>query len=440
MVFIPAGVDAVFVGDITINADGSISPSGAPLKKCGKTYSLTDDLNGGIHVYCSDIILKGKGYVIDGSGSGYGINLAQVKGCTVKGMDIDDVSYGIYLDQGGGHKIYHNTIDDSTYGIMLRYSNDNKLKHNDVSGCSREGIRLWYSSGNCLKKNIMTGNGHNFEIHGFATATYDNDVDRTNTVDGKPIIYWQNKKFRWIPSNAGMVVLVNCRFMFGCNMDLRSNSHGIILVETSNSMFTNIDITDCFNCIYILHSKENIISRTSVSDAVVGIILEQSEKNIIRKCSITMCGDGMHVFANDNLILSNEFILNDFGVFMFGSIDGQDNNFLKGNLISENVYGMGMIDAILNSIVWNDIRDNVYGFWMLDATDNIFHHNNIIDNIFPFDNMWGGTSETANTWDDSNGEGNHWSDYAGEDSDDDGVGDTNLPHNGVDYYPMMNEC
>ena len=43
---------------------------------------------------------------------------------------------------------------------------------------------------------------------------------------------------------------------------------------------------------------------------------------------------------------------------------------------------------------------------------------------------------SSNVWD--NGcEGNYWSDYVGEDLDGDGVGDTLLPHQGVDNYPLM---
>jgi hypothetical protein len=43
----------------------------------------------------------------------------------------------------------------------------------------------------------------------------------------------------------------------------------------------------------------------------------------------------------------------------------------------------------------------------------------------------------SNFWD--NGyEGNYWSNYNGTDLDGDGIGDTKLPWEGVDYHPLMN--
>lgn len=43
----------------------------------------------------------------------------------------------------------------------------------------------------------------------------------------------------------------------------------------------------------------------------------------------------------------------------------------------------------------------------------------------------------ANTWDNGS-EGNFWSNYNGSDFDGDGIGDTYLPWEGVDHYPLMN--
>jgi len=71
--------------------------------------------------------------------------------------------------------------------------------------------------------------------------------------------------------------------------------------------------------------------------------------------------------------------------------------------------------------------------------NNVFHHNNFINGsvINVIDNG------TNTKWDDGHGEGNYWSNYIGLDDGSngrvagDGVGDTNIPHMGLDNYPLM---
>jgi hypothetical protein len=92
----------------------------------------------------------------------------------------------------------------------------------------------------------------------------------------------------------------------------------------------------------------------------------------------------------------------------------------------------------------NRIFNNLFsGFWgwasiaLYSGVGNVIHHNDFIDCPAGID--VGGTC----TWDDGNGEGNYWDDYTGADDGSngrtagDGVGDTDLPHNGVDNYPLM---
>jgi fibronectin type 3 domain-containing protein len=74
-----------------------------------------------------------------------------------------------------------------------------------------------------------------------------------------------------------------------------------------------------------------------------------------------------------------------------------------------------------------------------NCENNTFHHNNFINGT-----VVNVTDSGANTtWDDGSGEGNYWSNYTGlDDGSDgrvagDGIGDTNIPHMGLDNYPLM---
>jgi phage baseplate assembly protein gpV len=64
------------------------------------------------------------------------------------------------------------------------------------------------------------------------------------------------------------------------------------------------------------------------------------------------------------------------------------------------------------------------------GADNTIYHNNFYNSsgIVTYDNI--------NRWD-NGAEGNYWADYAGEDLNGDGIGDTFVPHRGVDRYPLM---
>jgi parallel beta-helix repeat protein len=152
--------------------------------------------------------------------------------------------------------------------------------------------------------------------------------------------------------------------------------------------------------------------------------------------------------SNYTTLLNN--VITSSGSYLPGLIWGANivlahscNNMISDNIIAGSV--SGGIDVSYsndNSIQRNVIEDHQgLGIDLYSSNGNVIHHNSFIKN--------GLTSRQAdqeysqNSWDDGSGRGNYWDDYAGlDDGTDgrvagDGVGDTVLPHLGVDDYPLI---
>jgi parallel beta-helix repeat protein len=120
------------------------------------------------------------------------------------------------------------------------------------------------------------------------------------------------------------------------------------------------------------------------------------------------------------------------------------NSTLEGNLIENCGDGIFLESSSYNKIIRNSITNNHRGIVLKTipyvpelpppppSRFNVMYHNNFLNNSYQaIDDGF------ASTWD--NGcEGNYWSDYNGSDLDNDGIGDTYLPWEGVDDRPLMN--
>jgi parallel beta-helix repeat protein len=86
-------VKAQYQGNISIGADGSVSPSTAPIERLGASYILTSDVAGNIAVKTNNIVFDGNGHVISG---GYiGIDLSSLSNVTITNTTITGSALGI---------------------------------------------------------------------------------------------------------------------------------------------------------------------------------------------------------------------------------------------------------------------------------------------------------------------------------------------------------
>jgi len=155
--------------------------------------------------------------------------------------------------------IYENSCDDNEYGITMD------------SDCRAMG----------LAGNRLTGNGISLRVR-TDTDWSSNNIDITNTVNGKPVRFYTDASGIDVPEGSGQVILVNCSNMVVEGQDCSNASDGIQLWYSSDITVTNSSCFDNkYHGIYLYQSEGNTISNLSCSGNQDGIYLERSDHNTL---------------------------------------------------------------------------------------------------------------------------------------------------------------
>jgi len=186
--------------------------------------------------------------------------------------------------------------------------------------------------------------------------------------------------------------------------------------------------------IYTHEARWVNISYNSISNAGSGLGLSRSDDNTLFRNAIsnTSCGIRLQDSCR-NLILGNQIWDSANGIEFQGLTRGSSNNHVERNNIRECGSAIECENVHDNEFMRNTLADNNYGITLFLSWNNTIYHNNFVDNSIQ-GNVTPSTYE--NRWHSNESEGNYWSDYTGEDLDGDGIGDTLLPHQGVDGYPL----
>lgn len=356
-------------------------------------------------------------------------------------------NYGIHFDFVNNNIIENNICSNNHHSILLSSSNYNFIKENICIKNKFDGIFLTNSKNNLIQKNFCNNNKNGINIYydksernilennscfnnEFGIGIYSpnnklysnkmkncsiyikpesniikrQEISDNNTVNNKPVYYYNsgNMSNEKVPFDAGEVILGGVSRLKIENLSISYGSIGIL----------------------IGHSYDLFITNNTCINNKIGMSLYCGHRNILEKnnCSFND-QDGISIsYSSNNTIVNNIFYAN------------------KNNGISLADYSNN------NEIIYNSIIKNKgYGFEIISdfCKGNLIHHNNFINNA-------GGSKQAIdftinNTWDDAISEGNYWSDYLGADNGSngqikgDGIGDTLIPHLGLDNYPLMNQ-
>jgi len=365
-------------------------------------YGVCLRLSGNVTLSDNNIAGNGVNLMIDGDSLSHFINYIDtsntVNGKTVhylvneKNLIMDssfsDVGF-IALVNCTNMTVQNLSLDNNGQGILLANTTNSTVTGNSITN-NQEGIRMFSSSNNVFRNNNINDNVYKLWIQN-GTA---NDVDTSNTVDGKPIIYWVNQQNRTVPSDAGYVALINCTDIVAQNLNISDNRQGILLVSTTNSSIMESHTSNNYCGIQLEECADiNITGNSIENNQEKGIYLQWSKNNSI----------------NNNSILKN-----DVGI----QIGSREISYLEDYEEGTNVG---------NQIVGNNITENSYGVTVLvNESGNIFYHNNLVNNTIKHVHYIYSQEIDENAirlWD--NGvEGNYWSDYADNDTNHDGIEDT----------------
>jgi len=373
-------------GTIFIRANGSVEPDTAPISTIDNvTYIFTDNIYDEIVVERDNIVVDGKSYTVEGTGSGTGIYLSGRSNVTVKNMEVGAFERGIRLDDSSNNTISANNVTNNEYGIVLYLSSSNNtLRHNDASD-----------------------NRYNLGIHTESASGYIQDIDDSNTVNGKPVYYWVNRRDMAVPLDAGYVILVNCTRITVKNLNLTNNMQGVALAFTTNSTITNNNLISNFDGIRLDHSSNNnIISRNNITAnthyGIRSYYNPSATALSMNSVGTSKYGKQLDGPSYNSTIYGNNITDNGSAI----RLDYSSNNTISANNVTNNSEeGIGLYGSSSNNTVsGNNIVNNPYGIWFYGSYGNWIYHNNFIDNrrqVYPsfYRNFWdAGYPSGGNYW------------------------------------------
>ena len=152
-----------------------------------------------------------------------------------------------------------NNATSNSIGNYLDSSNNNTLSSNNVTLNTDIGIYLSSSNYNTLTNNTMNGNLYNFRLSGDSNSDFNNQIDTTNMVDGKPVYYIKGVSDTVYDSstNAGTFYCIDCVNVTIKNLDLRKNYYGILFWNTTRSNIQNVNASNNYYGIYLQSPSTN---------------------------------------------------------------------------------------------------------------------------------------------------------------------------------------
>jgi parallel beta-helix repeat protein len=390
---------------ILCNADNStvdnVTVDGSPTKK-----------NNGLYLYKTDYSTISN---VNSLGNKYGIYLYFSNNNTItNNSGLTSNTAAVYLDSANNNNISNGTVSNNEDGISLSKANNNTLENNNVHHNNLNGILLNNSTGNTVKNNnihdnaisstisddnyglallfdqtfpnlgnnkltgniMLNNNGYNFALFSWSTTALRNNIDTTNTVDGKPIYYVTDANGLTIDesTNAGTVYCISCTNTTVKNLNLKNNFAGVYLHRGVNCQVENVILENNNVNIYGQYSTQNSIIGNTTSGGYYGILFSPyggcasgtCKDNVVKGNTGSNSYYGFYFNADTTRASNNVFMNNTFGAVVYGP-----NSIVRNNTFLKNQTGIRSSSFANNNIYNNNFLNNTTQMVLASTRPNL---------------------------------------------------------------------
>jgi len=235
---------------------------------------------------------------------------------------------------------------------------------------------------------VIDNNPYNFGVAGSVMSCFIQNIDNTNLVNGKPVVYLTGNENLVINQDNvfGYLGLVQCDNIRVENLLFENNINGILLAGTENSFLENNIYRKNEHGIHLFFSDNNFIENSTVENNFNGIYLDNSENNeLVNNYIKSSANVGVYLVGSS---LNNVVHYNDiFGNENYGARNDNENITL---LAENNWWGSSTGPGGVGPGAGDNVSENVdYDPWRITP---------FAGGWYLLDDWTGTVSVTTSTW------------------------------------------
>jgi len=204
----------------------------------------------------------------------------------------------------------------------------------------------------------------------------------SNTVNGRTIYHFKDRRGGRVPADAGQVFMENCTDMVIEGIDFEDVPFAVYMYQCRNITIKNNSFHNTYYGIETRETVKSVITDNDFSVGLYGIDLDwESDHSIISNNSVTDCNNGIYLNNADESMISNNTVMDGrYGIW----IDGDDNR-LEGNIVTGFTRGV-FVDLWYGDVAIenNSIYSNEQGIFFDDEYRRSVVRNNRIHNNSEF--------------------------------------------------------